>query len=85
LGGKNGHLVLRPGLAGGCIHLWSAYVKDAQEGSGRRRRGKGLLDLEDVSLARDPHGGFARGQIEGSRSHDLIPRASPSSSSSLPI
>jgi hypothetical protein len=80
--------VLRPGLAGGCINLWSAYMKDAQEGSGRRRRGKGLLDLEDVSLAR---GGrevvgtedLLGGQIEESRSHDFISRVS--SSSSLPV
>jgi hypothetical protein len=76
--------VLRPGLAGGCINLWSAYLKDAQEGSGRRRRGKGLLDLEDVSLAR---GGrevvgtedLLGGQSEWSRSHDLVSRASSSS------
>ena len=79
--------MLRPGLAGGCINLWSAYLKDAQEGSGRRRRGKGLLDLEDVSLAR---GGrevvgtedLLGGIVEGSGSHDFISRAS---SSSLPV
>jgi hypothetical protein len=77
--------VLRPWLAGGCINLWSAYLKDAQEGSGRRRRGKGLLDLEDVSLARGGREGVVGtenllgGQVEESRSHDFISRASSSS------
>jgi hypothetical protein len=45
--------------------------------------GKGCWIWRTFRWRGDPHGGFARGQIEGSRSHDLIPRASPSSS--LPV